>query len=291
MSKLPITIITGFLGSGKTTLLQRIIEHKKSKRVLYLVNDFSPNSVDAELVDSDDLALKSITGGSIFCTCKITEFVEALNSIDTNSFEEVIIEASGISNPSSADTMLRDSGLDNSFCIKSIVCIVDSTNVLKLLDAFQFIQSQLCVGNLIILNKTDLVDKSTTTEITKVLCNYNPKASIVEATFSDIDLHELESSVYHTIVDKPIATKSSFYSYTIKSKRNIDLTKLETLLIKTPSIIRVKGFMNINGTMHYLCYSGSGLEASPTRESVKPYLEFLSSSLPNKKHFSNILLT
>ena len=99
-----LSLVTGFLGSGKTTYLRRLVNQYRDRRLVFLVNEFSPVDIDGPLLGSVEDDVLSLPGGSIFCTCLVTEFISTLKSIPERfgreaPVEGVIIEASGIANP------------------------------------------------------------------------------------------------------------------------------------------------------------------------------------------------
>ena len=67
MTKIPVCFVTGFLGSGKTTFIEKLVDEYSSKKIVYLVNEFSPKDVDGERLKLNDNELVKIPGGSIFC--------------------------------------------------------------------------------------------------------------------------------------------------------------------------------------------------------------------------------
>jgi len=73
--------VTGFLGSGKTTFLKHIVEQYRERRLVYLVNEFSPHDIDGAIVSQKNPNVVAIPGGSIFCKCLVTEFIDRLESI------------------------------------------------------------------------------------------------------------------------------------------------------------------------------------------------------------------
>ena len=76
-----LSLVTGFLGSGKTTYLRRLVEQYRGRRLVFLVNEFSPVDVDGPVLRSAEDDVVSLPGGSIFCTCLVTQFVHTLERI------------------------------------------------------------------------------------------------------------------------------------------------------------------------------------------------------------------
>jgi G3E family GTPase len=274
MQKIPITILTGFLGSGKTTLLKRICHQNKMKSVLYLINDFTPNDVDGVIISDNDLNVKTLSGGSIFCNCKITDFVKVLQSIisDQDELDEVIIEASGISNPSSANTMLSESGLDKFFFIKSVICIVDCSILFKLIDSFPFIINQIESATFIILNKIDLAGNID--DLKSKIITLNSTAQIFCANFCDIDLNNINIDGNITNLKSQYSSKPGLLSYSIRKSRNIDYAKLKRIVSQS-SIIRLKGIINIKNELYLVNYSGETWNIEKFSKITKPHLEII----------------
>jgi len=291
MNKLPITLIAGFLGSGKTTFLQKHINENKNKNILYLINDFSANDVDGIFLKKNEINLRTILGGSIFCNCLITEFTETLNSILNlkNHFEEIIIETSGITNPLSANKMLKESQLNEQFFIKRIISIVDSTNFLKLEKSLSNIHNQIIAADIIIINKIDLIYDNKINEIQKKVKSINPNADILFSEFCKIDFNSLKN--YNIKKQLEFSTKKSekYSRLSFKSKKNLNYEKLKGFVSnKKELIFRVKGFVNINDAPHSINYSGSGWLIKKITKNVNPSLEFIFLN-KNKERINQIL--
>ena len=115
---IPLILVTGFLGSGKTTLLKRIASQAAGAKIVYLVNEFSFQNVDGELLEQEGVEAVVIPGGSIFCHCLVTDFIGHLSSVPArfgtaeNPVEAVVVEASGIANPRVIQQMLSETRFD-----------------------------------------------------------------------------------------------------------------------------------------------------------------------------------
>ncbi|MBL7076600.1 MAG: hypothetical protein ISS31_03920, partial [Kiritimatiellae bacterium] len=131
---IPLALVTGFLGCGKTSFLKHTVARYRDRRIVYLVNEFSPLDVDGALVESEDADVVAIPGGSIFCKCLVTEFIGQLQRIarEYPDAEGVIIEASGMANPAVVGTMLHETKLDAIYELATVVAVVDPGSFLKL---------------------------------------------------------------------------------------------------------------------------------------------------------------
>ena len=97
MSKL--YLITGFLGAGKTTFLKNFIRLFEGKRMHIIVNEYGKEGIDGQLLKELGTVLDEINNGSIFCSCRLDKFEEVPQKALLGKPDVIIIEASGLSNP------------------------------------------------------------------------------------------------------------------------------------------------------------------------------------------------
>jgi G3E family GTPase len=278
MNKIPILLVTGFLGSGKTTFLSRLIKANEHRRTLYLINEFSKNDVDGVTLKNYAIALKTIPGGSIFCNCLITEFVEILKSVieSETKIDAVVVETSGITNPYNAERMLTESGLNDSFYIKQIVSVADATNYLELNIHLKNIQNQINASDIVILNKTDKVTKDRIKRTKKRISSINETAEIVLTEFCNFDLSILSTNENNKISAEEIMYSEKYSHFSLRTKKNLNFEVLEKLVKnESESIFRVKGFVNIDNVLHSMNYSGSGWDIAKVPAEHTPSLEFI----------------
>jgi G3E family GTPase len=284
---IPITLITGFLGSGKTTLLEEIYQKNRQRKLIYLINDFSVHDVDATFFSTDDRTIISVPGGSIFCTCLVTEFVKKLNEILTmagkaaDPFDGLVIEASGIANPSVIKTLLKESGMDRHFRLVSIISVADPVSFPKLQQTLPNIIQQIQSADHIILNKTDLVDSKVIDDVTEHLKKINSKSQIHVSQYCHIDFNPLDTTDYRRdqlTTDSAHKPDPAFAKFSIQKNRPLILDQLKQLVDKNPkSFYRIKGFIldEEEDTM-YLDYSiSTGLKLSSVKSKIRPHLEFI----------------
>jgi len=125
---IPLSLVTGFLGSGKTSLLQHVLATRGERRLAFVVNEFGAVDVDGRLLDVPAGSVVSVAGGSIFCRCKVGEFLDTLPRLVEDADETldgVLVEASGIADPRVAWRMFEETGLDARFELRSVLAVVD----------------------------------------------------------------------------------------------------------------------------------------------------------------------
>jgi len=90
-------LITGFLGAGKTTFLRRFLPLFSGEKIRLIINEFGEAGVDGSLLKELSPVLEEISGGSVFCACRLDQFEKALSQCGVN--ETILVEASGLSDP------------------------------------------------------------------------------------------------------------------------------------------------------------------------------------------------
>jgi G3E family GTPase len=250
MSKIPFHIISGFLGSGKTTFLKRIIDKYASETKIGIIqNEFAPANIDgAELKKSGkDFNLLEINNGSVFCVCLLGDFVRSLEKfIDEIQPEILIIEASGLSDTTSIAEVISAGSLAEKIYLASNWCIVDAQNFAKVGLMKQRVFHQLRMADVVVINKTDLVEPGIDT-IRAEIKKANPFAEIRETTFCNIDFG-LGNSATNKFYFGEIKSlpRPSVNSMVIKSGRKLSKISLEFFLNDwAPKAYRIKGFVNL----------------------------------------------
>lgn len=155
--KKELIILSGFLGCGKTTFLHAFLARCSGRKTAVILNDFGEIPVDGALLTrwGSGATLVEIGGGSVFCSCLSDKLVTTMFDVAKLDVDIVIIEASGMSDPSAIDRMLKLAGLDALYEHTTTLCLFDPVKSLKLARVLAVIPRQLASATLAVVTKAD----------------------------------------------------------------------------------------------------------------------------------------
>jgi G3E family GTPase len=158
---LPVTIITGFLGSGKTTLLNHILTNQQGLKTAVLVNEFGEIGIDNELIVTTGEDMVELNNGCVCCTIN-NDLVEAVYKIleREDKVDYLVVETTGLADPLPVALTFLGTELRDMTRLDSIVTMVDCENFSLDLFSSEAASSQIAYGDIIVLNKIDLVDEA-----------------------------------------------------------------------------------------------------------------------------------
>src|SRR5688572_5925331 len=189
-SRVPVTVLTGFLGSGKTTLLNRILSEKHGKRIAVIENEFGEVGVDSELVIGAEEELFETNNGCICCTVR-GDLIRILGQLmkRRDKFDYILIETTGMADPGPvAQTFFLDDELKNQFQLDAIVTMVDAKHFEQHVDELNEPAEQVAFADLVLLNKTDLVDEAALARIESRIRGINGTAKIHRTKNADVPI-------------------------------------------------------------------------------------------------------
>ncbi|WP_281273108.1 cobalamin biosynthesis protein CobW [Trinickia fusca] len=310
MRKIPVTIVTGFLGSGKTTLLRHILKHAGGLRIAVIVNEFGELGIDGEILKGCGIGcdetgrevegqLYELANGCLCCTVQeeffpvMEELVERRGQID-----HVLIETSGLALPKPLVQAFNWPAIKNSFTVDAVVTVVDGPAAASgqfaadphAVDAqrqadpnldhesplHELFEDQLSAADLVIVNKTDLIDEAQQAAVEALVREeIPPQVKIVRAQMAQLDLHTLlglnaasEETIHlrhdhHGSADDPDHADhhhDEFDSVVVEGRVSSREAAIHALqqLVQTHTIYRVKGFAALPGAPMRLVIQGVG---------------------------------
>lgn len=261
--KLPVTIVTGFLGSGKTTLLNYIIKNFEGYKVAVLVNEFGDINIDSQLLvkvgnDDDDKNMIELTNGCICCTIN-DDFADAVYRIliRRERVDYLIVETTGVANPLPIALTFLGTDLREFTHLDSIVTVVDAESFTPIENYNSDVAiDQIFCGDIIVLNKTDLVSHERANKTEDFLRSVKEGARILRSERGEVPLSLLldtnladpdffNEHFANIEVDSQHLDNDGFMSLSFQSNRPIVLKKFQQFLdYQLPeNVFRAKGIL------------------------------------------------
>lgn len=282
---MPVTIITGFLGSGKTTLLNYILQNCQDLKVAVLVNEFGDINIDSQLLVSVDENMMELTNGCICCTINDGLLDAVYSVLERNDrIEYLIVETTGIADPLPIALTFLGTDLRDLTRLDAILTVVDVETFTE--DHFESdaALNQIAYGDIILLNKTDLVPEKKVNELENFIRDVKAGARILRSQYGKVPLpllldvgfsqlelfapakelshHSQHDQHHHHHSDH--LTNDGFISVSFQSDRPFSLVRFQEFLdiYLSENIFRAKGIIwfQESSLRHIFQLSGKRIE-------------------------------
>jgi cobalamin biosynthesis protein CobW len=222
MTKIPTTVITGFLGAGKTTLVRHLLAHApKGKRIALIINEFGDLGVDKDILAGcgDETCREEdmieLSNGCICCTVA-DEFIPTMQALlaRPEKFDHIVIETSGLALPQPLIRAFNWPEIKAQVTIDGVVTVADASALAEgrfasdeaavdaqrrqdeMLDhetpLGELFEDQLSVADLVIINKADLVDAAMLAKVeANIRAELRPGVGVIHARNGHVDIAAL----------------------------------------------------------------------------------------------------
>jgi G3E family GTPase len=291
-SRIPVTLITGFLGAGKTTLLNHILSEDHGVRAAVLVNDFGSINIEAKLIVGVEGDTVNLANGCICCTIRDDLAGACLGLLQRPELpEHLFVEMSGVSDPVPVLNTFLETELAQVFAFNSILTVVDAEQLPRLEGEMALLaRSQLGAADIVVLNKLDLVSQDELDRVKKLVQLVIPGSRVIEVVQGQIPMELVFTERGDAIYPKyrkevrqgnPHTHDQTFATWSWTSETPLSLPVLRSVLAQLPaSVYRCKGIVHLEeipvaryvlqmvGKRYHLAESGRWGDEKPRSEIV-----------------------
>ena len=312
----PFTIITGFLGAGKTTLLNHLLSANHGQRLAVIVNEFGAVNIDGQLIARQlGDGLVEMSNGCVCCTVQQDLMIGLQQLLDQRrdgslGFDHIVLETTGLARAGPIVQTIASAGLKSELHLNGVVTVVDTFHAPAQLDKFDEAQEQIGMADLVLLNKTDLVEADVVRELAARISKINAIASITRCQQAHVDASDLlckrplsGNNVNHSSVlsshvhdlEHGHSHADHVQTFAIHLSEPLDHGRVQDwlsylIMRYTEQMLRYKGILNIAGRSSRVVVQGihAAIEVDTDRdwspdEIRKTELVFIGKNLPEQE--------
>ena len=276
-----ITLVTGPLGSGKTTLLRHILATQR-ERIAIVMNEFGEIAIDTKVIEGKNVRIAELGGGCVCCSL-LGEFEGAVNEIiEKIAPERIIVETTGLAEPEALVVNIQEAlprcRLDG------VVSIMDADMLVRFPELGHTTRLQIEGADILLLNKTDLIEPAQIETLETKLREINPNAAIVRTERCRIDPELLFGIGRERQIGEPEQRhQPEFESFAFTSGKIFSRDCFESFANDLPaSVVRAKGFIRLADGAQLFNFVAGRWELEPF-EAERTELVFIGKEIAAKK--------
>lgn len=212
-----------------------------------IINEFGREGIDGTLLAGLGAEMAEITGGSVFCACRIDQFEKALNTFVRRETETVLVEASGLSDPTGVRRLFSETDRFPYITYKGAICLVDAVRFPKVYQTSRTCVRQLAASDLVLINKTDLASEAEMEAVREIVVNQRPDIPVMETIRGQVSremLAILEETALPQNGKMTLSADLTVRKIMVTLKGDIPVNSLERMIqIFLEESFRVKGFV------------------------------------------------